>query len=93
MSDGRQNPRPRATALSYQRGGSAPRVVASGVGATAERIIETARQAGVPLREDPALAEALAALELGDDVPQPLYAAVAETLAWAYRVDRQAASG
>jgi flagellar biosynthesis protein len=81
------DPRRRATALSYQPGSNAPRVVANGVGASAERIIEKAREAGVPLRRDAALAEALAALELGDEVPQALFVAVAETLAWAYRLD------
>ena len=81
-------PRRRATALSYESGNNAPRVVASGTGLLAERIVKLARDSGVPVREDPALAQALAVLEMGDEVPEALYVAVAETLAWAYRVDR-----
>ena len=56
----------------------------------ADRIIAAAREAGVPVREDPALAQALGTLELGDDVPEELWTAVAETLAWAYKLDREA---
>lgn len=82
--------RAQATALQYQAGDRAPRVVASGRGELAERIIEAAQQAGVPVRSDPALARALEALDLGDEVPEALYRAVAETLAWAYRLDSTA---
>jgi flagellar biosynthesis protein len=81
----------RAIALSYEHGQTAPRVAATGSGLVAERILAAARDAGVPVREDPALAEALTALELGSDVPQAMWVAVAETLAWAYRLDAQAA--
>jgi flagellar biosynthesis protein len=89
---GEPNRRRRASAVSYTPGSNAPRIVASGVGLIAEQILESARNAGVPVREDPALAEALAALELGEEIPVALYVAVAETLAWAYRLDAQASS-
>ena len=82
--------RRRATALHYEQGALAPKVTATGVGLVADRIVAAAREAGVPVREDPALAEALAKLEVGDDVPQALWTAVAETLAWAYRLDATA---
>ena len=82
--------RRRATALRYEQGEHAPRVTATGVGLVADRILAAAREAGIPVRHDPALAEALGALELGDDVPQALWTAVAETLAWAYRLDAKA---
>lgn len=82
--------RPRATALSYHAGDRAPKVVATGAGLIADRIMEAAREAGVPVRSDPALANALAQLDLGAEVPPALYTAVAETLAWAYRLDAQA---
>ncbi len=82
-----KQPRRRATALRYEQGERAPRVTATGVGLVAERILAAAREAGVPVRQDPALAEALAALDLGDEVPPALWTAVAETLAWAYRLD------
>jgi len=82
--------RRRATALRYDQGAPAPQVTATGVGLVADRIVAAAREAGVPVRHDPALAEALAALDLGDDVPQALWTAVAETLAWAYLLDAKA---
>ena len=79
--------RPRATALKYDRDrGNAPKVVATGRGHIADRILEKAREAGVPILEDPALSEALAQLELHDEIPEELYAAVAEALIWAYRL-------
>jgi len=82
--------RRRATALRYEKGEHAPRVTATGAGLVAERILAAAREAGIPVREDPALAEALGKLELGADVPPELWTAVAETLAWAYRLDAAA---
>jgi flagellar biosynthesis protein len=72
----------RATALRYD-GHDAPRVVATGKGMVAEKILEAAREAGVPLREDAVLMEALATLELEQEIPPELYRAVAEALAWA----------
>jgi flagellar biosynthesis protein len=83
----RPPPRRRATALSYEPGAFAPSVTATGSGLVAERIIAAAREAGVPVRSDPALAEALAGLELGAEIPPDMWRAVAETLAWAYRLD------
>lgn len=76
----------RAVALRYQ-GTGAPKVTASGQGHVAARIVEAAEAAGVPVRSDPALVGALASLELGREIPEELYLAVAEVLAWAYRLD------
>jgi flagellar biosynthesis protein len=87
MPEPEQPSRRRATALRYEQGGRAPEVVATGAGLLADRILAAAREAGVPVRHDPALAEALGALDLGDEVPPALWTAVAETLAWAYRLD------
>ena len=84
-------PRRHAHALSYQMGESAPTMTATGSGLVAERILAVAREAGVPIRSDPALAEALAQLDLGARVPEPLWKAVAQVLAWAYRLDVEAA--
>ncbi len=81
--------RGRATALSYG-GEGAPKVVATGQGLIAERIVAAARDAGVPVRRDAALAEALGKLDLGREIPEDLYTAVAEALAWAYRLDARA---
>lgn len=83
-------PSKRAAALRYAPGSTAPKIVASGRAQTAERILEAAREAGVPVREDPALADALCQLEIGDAVPPELWQAVAETLVWALRLDRRA---
>jgi flagellar biosynthesis protein len=78
-----------ATALSYQAGDSAPRITATGKGYVAERIIAAATEAGVPVRSDPGLAKALSALDLGEQVPEEMYRAVAEALAWAYKLDAE----
>jgi flagellar biosynthesis protein len=61
-------------------------VVAAGRGHIAAAILETARDAGVPVNEDPELADALASLALGAEVPEELWAAVAEALARAHSV-------
>ena len=82
----------RATALRYE-GTGAPKVTASGQGYIAERIIAVARENGIPIREDRALSEALSALELGEEIPEDLYKAVAEAIAWAYSLDVKAGRG
>jgi flagellar biosynthesis protein len=79
----------RATALHYE-GTGAPKVTASGQGYIADRIVEVARENGIPVRHDPALTEALAALELDTEIPQDLYTAVAEAIAWAYTLNLKA---
>ena len=85
----RDEPPRSAAALRYDRdAGGPPRVVAVGSGEVAERILERARAAGVPVREDAGLADALARLELEAEVPPELWVAVAETLVWAYRLTR-----
>jgi flagellar biosynthesis protein len=81
----------RASALRYE-GKGAPRVAASGQGYVADRIVAVARENGIPIREDPALAEALAQLELDAEIPEDLYVAVAEAIAWAYSLDLKARS-
>jgi flagellar biosynthesis protein len=81
----------RAAALRYERGvDAAPKVVAAGAGVIADRILELAREAGVPVREDAALAVALGRLQLDLEIPADLYVAVAEALIWAYALDARA---
>ena len=75
-----------AVALSYAAP-DAPRVVAMGRGWLGEKIIETAREHGVPLRQDAALAEALASVELDTDIPEVLYRAVAEVIGFVLRTN------
>ena len=83
-------PRNEVTAALRYTGDGAPRVVAAGKGHVADTILARAREAGVPVHQDPALATALAELALGDEVPEEMWMAVAEVLAWAYRLDEGA---
>lgn len=78
---------PLAVALQYENGaGEAPRVVARGRGEIGNKIIETARQHGVPIEENPGLAAALSDVEIGDEIPVDLYKAVAEVLVFILRL-------
>ncbi len=82
--------RRRAVALRYDPDREdAPRVLASGQGPLAERILTLAREHRIPLREDPELAQALASVEIGAVIPPELYLVVAEVLAYVYRVRRR----
>lgn len=75
------NPTHLATALRYEDSEeAAPRVVASGQGEFARRILEAAHQYGIPVVHDVPVARALAELEIGDEIPEALYEAVAEIL-------------
>ncbi len=78
----------KAVALKYEPGkDAAPRVVAKGKGPLAEKILALAQEAGVPLREDQELVEALMKLEIEAQVPPELYEAVAAVLAWAWKLN------
>jgi flagellar biosynthesis protein len=70
-----------AVALLYD-GSDAPKVVASGQGWLGEKIVETAREHGVPIEENPALAQALSSIEIDEEIPEALYRAVAEVLSF-----------
>jgi flagellar biosynthesis protein len=85
--------RRRATALRYTEGSDAPEVVATGAGEIARKILAAAEEAGVPVRQDPALVEALSRLDVGQSIPPELYVGVAEALVWAYRLDAKASRG
>jgi flagellar biosynthesis protein len=74
-----------AVALHYEKPG-APRVVAKGRGEVGQKIIDTAKAHGVPIEENAGLAEALAQVELEDEIPETLYRAVAEVLVFILRV-------
>ena len=79
--------RNRAVALSYDVAKQpAPMVSASGQGIVAERILELAKEHGIPIRKDPDMVELLAQLDVGQIIPPELYAVVAEVLAFVYRV-------
>ena len=79
---------PKAVALKYNgKKDKAPRVVAKGRGAIAEKIIDIAKEHHVPLYEDKNLIQILEALDLETEVPPDLYRAVAEVLAFIYRLN------
>ena len=75
-----------AVALTYDKP-RAPRIVAVGRGWLGEKIIETAREHRVPLQENPALAEALATVELEAEIPEELYRAVAIVIGYVLRTN------
>jgi len=77
-----------AIALDYEWGsGGLPKVVATGRGKIAERILDLAFTAGVKVREDADLAEILSAVDLGSDIPAEAILAVAEVLSHVYRAN------
>ena len=87
-----KNPdRPSAVALSYRAGQHAPTVVAKGYGLMAERIVEQARGAGVFVHDSPALVNLLMQVDLDEHIPEPLYLAVAEVLAFVHFLEQRMA--
>jgi len=89
------NPTRYAVALRYDEGAMrAPRVVAKGMHLLAARIRELAEESHVPVLQAPPLARALYRhAEVGDEIPAPLYAAVAEVLAWVFQLRRYHSGG
>ncbi|HPR05872.1 MAG TPA: EscU/YscU/HrcU family type III secretion system export apparatus switch protein [Denitromonas sp.] len=80
-------PRAEAVALAYSAGDAAPRVVAKGRGLIARQIIEQAKKAGVYVHESPEMLALLMQVDLDERIPPQLYVAVAELLAWLYRME------
>ncbi|MCL2684391.1 MAG: EscU/YscU/HrcU family type III secretion system export apparatus switch protein [Synergistaceae bacterium] len=79
----------KAVALTYdEKSYAAPRVVAAGRGRIAEKIIEKAVEAEIPIVEDAALVSSLLMLELGEEIPVELYRSVAKILAFLHNLDR-----
>ncbi|MDD3608909.1 MAG: EscU/YscU/HrcU family type III secretion system export apparatus switch protein [Halothiobacillaceae bacterium] len=76
-------PTPRLAVALHYDGRGAPRVVAKGRGEVADKIMELARENDIPLHDDPQLCAILAKLELGSEIPESLYRAVAEVLSFA----------
>ena len=78
-----------AIALAYDPGeDGAPRVIASGKGQVAERIIESAQENDIPIHEDSKLADTLSKLEIGEMIPPELYEVVAEILVFVDAMDK-----
>jgi flagellar biosynthesis protein len=89
---------PIAIALDYKKGGkldpkSGPRVAATGKGAVAEQILQIAFARGIPVREDPDLAQILSTLEVDSVIPVDALAAVAEILSYLYRLNGKVLDG
>ncbi|MDL1865232.1 flagellar biosynthesis protein [Betaproteobacteria bacterium PRO5] len=84
-------PIPGAVALTYHSGMTAPQVVAKGRGLIAEEIIRRAQEAGVYVHESAELVALLMQVDLDDHIPPELYIAVAELLAWLYRLENDLA--
>jgi len=82
--------RKKVAAIRYAPGkDTAPKIVAKGSGAIAERILEIAKEHNVPLREDRQLVEVLSKLDLYQEIPPDLYKAVAEVLAFVYKMTKK----
>ncbi len=82
----------KAVALGYQeRLDNAPKVLATGRGETASKIIQLAKEHGVPIKEDEDLVEILSKLDLGDEIPQNMYKAVAEVFSFIYQMANKGA--
>lgn len=77
-----------SVALQYNPGEEAPKIIASGRGALADKIIEKAKESDVPLYQDSKLANTLSKLEIGDMIPPELYSVVAEILVFVDDCDR-----
>lgn len=80
-----------AVALAYAQDDAAPRVVAKGRGLLAQAIIERAREHGIYVHESKEMVALLMQVDLDQRIPPQLYRAVAELLAWVYRLEQQSA--
>lgn len=90
MSEKEQEKLSKAVALKYDtKGSTAPIVVAKGTGVIAGNIIHTAKEHGVPIYQNKTLTGMLMAVELDREIPPELYQAVAEVLAYIYRLDQR----
>jgi len=85
---------PQAVALRYDpRSESTPEIVASGRGDLAQQIIAAAKEAGIDIVQDPDLLEVLGRVPVGEEIPAELFQAVAEILAFIYRINGRYATG
>lgn len=88
MAKETENKVKQAIALEYDPDDEAPIVIASGKGALAERIIEKAKEADVPVHRDDKLADTLSRLDIGEMIPPELYEVVAEILVFVDAMDK-----
>lgn len=79
----------KAAALHYDMSeGGAPKIIASGSGETADKIIEKAKENEIPVVKDEALAQVLTRLNIGDEIPSELYNVVAEIFLFIFSMDK-----
>ncbi|HKK99853.1 MAG TPA: EscU/YscU/HrcU family type III secretion system export apparatus switch protein [Desulfotignum sp.] len=89
-----KDPSRKAVALTYDReSDTAPRVAAKGQGQVALKIIELAEKHGIPVKNDPDLMEVLSTLEINQEIPENIYVAVAELLAFVYGMNQKKGAG
>ena len=84
----KKEPEKTAVAIAYEPGEKAPKILATGKGYLADKIIEKAKEEDVPLYQDNQLANTLSRLEIGDMIPPELYGVVAEILVFVDNLDR-----
>ncbi len=82
----KSKPTPKAVALKWEGGPEAPKVTAKGEGDIAEEILALAKAYDIPIQENAPLTYALAQLELNEEIPETLYLAVAQIIAFAYYI-------
>ncbi|MDF2542004.1 MAG: hypothetical protein K0S47_1722 [Herbinix sp.] len=87
-NNNKPNEKKTAIALSYHPEEAAPKVIATGKGYLADKIIAQAKDHQIPLHQDAKLAETLSKLELGSYIPQELYDIVAEVFVFVDQMDR-----
>lgn len=80
--------RKKAAAIQYAPGEPAPTVIAKGKGVIAEKILEKAEEANLPVYKDEKLVEELTKIDIGDYIPPELYTVVAEILVFVTDLDR-----
>ncbi|MBQ3898392.1 MAG: EscU/YscU/HrcU family type III secretion system export apparatus switch protein [Lachnospiraceae bacterium] len=88
MAENGKNKIKQAIALEYDPNDAAPKVIATGRGALAEKIIEKAKESDVPVHRDDKLADTLSRLEIGEMIPPELYEVVAEILLFVDNMDK-----
>lgn len=86
--ENKENKIKQAIALEYNPEEDAPKVIASGRGLVAERIIEKAKESDIPIHRDDKLADTLSKLEIGEMIPPELYEVVAEILIFVDSMDK-----
>lgn len=86
--DNNKNKTKQAIAIEYDPTDLAPKIVATGKGMVADRIIEKAKEADVPIHEDAKLAGTLSKLDIGEYIPPELYEVVAEILVFVDKMEK-----